>query len=146
MNRIRMLATVAALGIATTIGAAGTASAFSGHSGWNGQPVTQEQQAAAQEVFAEYNKRAAPLQQQLMAKRSELDAQYYGQKTDDARVQALFKEIADIESKLYAADTELRTKLVDKGLDTGGYGGYGMHSYGGGGMHHGSGRHGGHRW
>lgn len=143
MNRSKILTAALALGVAAIIGISGTAIAYPGnHMG--GQALTQEQQAAAQEVYADYARQTAPLKQQLMMKRAELDALYYGQNTDSGKAQALYKEIADIQSKLYTADAELRQKLAAKGVPMGGYGMHHGAGMGGGqGMYHGNGRHGG---
>lgn len=154
MNRSTIFGTALALGMAVIIGISGTAFAYpGGHRGAGA--MTQEQQAAAQEIYAEHDQKTAPLRQQLMAKRSELDALYYSQNTDSGKAQSLYKEIADIQARLFTANTDLRKKLSDKGIPVGNhgmrgmncggmYGGYGMHggSYGGGGR----GMHGGGHW
>jgi hypothetical protein len=142
MNRSKVLATAMTLGMALLIGTSGSAFAYPGNYGCGGQIMTQEQQAGAQEVFSEYNRQTAPLRQQQAAKRAELDSLYYGQNVDSGKVQTLYREIADIESKLFAANAELRKKLADRGIPSSGYGarhgcgmfggngGRGMHGYG----------------
>ena len=144
MNRSKVLTSAMALGMAMIIGASGSAFAYPGNHGWGGQQMTQEQQTALQEIYSEHNKQCAPLQRQLMAKRSELDALYYGQNADSGKVQGLHREIADIEAKLFTADAELRKKLNDKGLVSGGFAmHHGGEMFDGQGPHHGGGRNGG---
>ena len=149
MKRSTIFGTAMALGMAAIIGISSTASAYPGdhRGGWQG--MTQEQQAAAQEIYANYDQQTAPLRQQMMAKRAELDALYYGQNADSSKVQSLYKDIADIQAKLFTANTEMQKKLADKGISTGNYGmrrGGGMYCdgmNGGPGMMNGYGRHGG---
>lgn len=128
MNRLIFLAFGLVMGTALIVMTSGTAFSYPGHHGWRGQQLTQEQQTAAQEILTEHNKQCAPMLQQLMTKRSELDALYYGQSGDSNKMQELRKEIADIEGKLFTAEAELRKKLASAGI-SGGYGG----------MHHGCG-------
>lgn len=151
MKRLQMMTATLALGMAVILGAAGIASAYpGGHGyGWGNTGMNQEQQAAAQEIFAEHAKVVSPLHQQMMAKRAELEALSYGKNVDDAKIQSLYREIGDINAKLFKANSDLRAKLEAKGI-TGGFGGHGGHrggygGYGGGcggpgmGMHRGQG-------
>lgn len=146
MKRSHIITTTLALGMAVIIGMAGVASAYPGSHGWGNTAMNQEQQAAAQEIFAEHAKAVSPLHQQLMAKRAELEALSYGKNVDDAKAQALFREVADIKAKLFKANSDLRAKLEAKGI-AGGYGGHGGHrggngygwGCGGAGMHRGQG-------
>lgn len=134
MRRSKIFTTALALGIVTILGATGAAFAYPANHGAGA--LTQEQQAAAQELYANYSQATAALQQQLAAKRAELDALYYGQNADNGKAQALYREIADMEAKLFTAGRDLRSKLAEKGLSGGGYGshmGYaGGYGYGGG--------------
>jgi len=127
MKRIKMFAAALAVGAAILVGTGGTAMAYPGNH-WGGQGMNQEQQAAIQKEYADHYQAIAPLQQELMAKRSELEAMYYGNTVDNNKVQSLFKNIADLEAKLFTANTAFQKKLADKGIP---YGGYGM-GYGGG--------------
>lgn len=111
--------------------------------------MTQEQQAVAQEIYADHDKQTLPLRQQLMAKRAELNSLYYAEKSDSSKAQSLYREIADIQAKLYSANADLRKKLSDKGIAGGGFGMYhrggmnGCPGMNGGGMHGGHGMNGG---
>ncbi|CAK7041674.1 MAG: hypothetical protein DELT_02852 [Desulfovibrio sp.] len=148
MKKSRILTMLAAVGMVSILGFAGVANAnplWHGNSGWHGgggAGVTQEQQTALQQIYADYDKQAAPLQRQLQAKRAELEALYYGGNKDSSKVQTLFRETGDIEAKLFALNSELRTKLEAQGFS--GYGGQaGMNGYNYRGGH--GGGHGGHR-
>lgn len=149
MQSSKILTTAMALGVVAIIGLASGASAYPGNHGWGGQGMmTQEQQAAAQEIYGEYNKSTAPLRQELMAKRAELNTLYYGQNPDSAKTEALFQEIAKIEAKLFNAEAAVRAKLADKGIDCPGNGMHMGYAGNGGshhGMHRGHGGYGGHR-
>lgn len=105
-----------------------------------------------QEMYAEYDAKIRPLQEQLYNKRMELSSLYNAAAPDQAKVQPLVKEIADLQANLYNTRLELDAKYQatapyghgyrhgmggDMGMGMGGYG-RGM-----GGGHHGG--HGGHR-
>lgn len=143
MKRLQKMAATLVLGMAVIIGMAGVASAYHGGYGWGNSAMSQEQQAAAQEIFTEHAKIVSPLHQQMMAKRAELEALSYGKSADDAKVQVLFREMADIKAKLFKANSDLRAKLEAKGI-AGGFGGYGGHRGGGYGWGCGAGMHRGH--
>jgi hypothetical protein len=86
--------------------------------------ITQEQQAALQQIYADYEKQALPLQRQLRAKKAEIDALYYGGgdnskvQSGNSKVQSLFREIGDIEAKLFEAKSEFHSRLDAKGLSS----------------------------
>lgn len=146
MQRSKVFVSALALGIVAIMGASGMAFAYPLHHGAGAAALTQEQQAAAQELYTRYSQTVTPLQQQLMVKRAELNSLYYGQNADSGKTQALYRDIADIEAKLFTANKDFRNKLAEKGIPGAGYGphmGYaGGHGHGGG---HGMNReHGGH--
>lgn len=127
-------------GLLATAAFSGTAEAYRGNCGWGGAQLTPEQQTAAQEIYSQHDKAAGPLYQQLAAKRAELEAQRFAEKPDSGKVQGLFREIADIEARLFTINTEFRSRLSDKGIACpGGGGGYHNQGYGGyhGGRHNG---------
>jgi len=95
--------------------------------GYGYQSLTPEKQAAAQKIFANYQSQTVGLRQQLIVKRSELNALIYGDKPDDAKVQTLTKEISDLQAKLYTAQVALQRQLAKEDIPMmgGGYGGYG---------------------
>jgi zinc resistance-associated protein len=142
-----MLALVAVLGIAGVASAQGHTpspqehGANMGATGGHMQGLTPEKQAAAQKLHADHNAATAQLKQQLFAKQSELNAQLYGGATDDKKVQALTKEIGDLNTRLLEAQVTLKRQLAKEGIPAMGgmgmgMGGCGMMS-GGMGMHHG---------
>lgn len=145
MQRSKVFVSTLALGLVAIMGASGVAFAYPVHHNGGAPALTQEQQNAAQEVYTKYSEAVAPLQQQLMAKRAELDALYYGQNADSGKVQALYRDIADIEAKLFTAGKDLKNKFAEKGIPGAGYGthmGYaGGHGHGGHGMNRGNGGH-----
>ena len=121
-----MLALVAVLGLS------GVASAHGGNDGrGNGRMgghditagLTPEKQAAVQKLQADHLAATAPLRQQLIAKKSELNAQLYSNTPDDKKIQALTKEVCDLSNKLFEAKVNLRKQLVKEGvLASGGMG------------------------
>lgn len=111
---------------------------------------------AVRDAYDAYGQTVEPLRRDLSAKQAELDALYESGQRDDAKAQQLFKDMGEIEGKLFVAETELRDKLktaapaADGGVMTHHYGEFrhgepaprmGMRHGGG---HGGSMRHGGH--
>ena len=148
MKNFRLISTATAMAFAAFIGLTGVAGANPLYHNWMAPGLTQEQQAAMQQVYLDYEKQILPLQRQLEDKRVELDALYYGNSGDSGKAKTLLQEAADIEAKIFAANSEFRSKLEAKGV-AGFDGYYGMNTYGYGG-HRGWGGHhrgwGGHRW
>ena len=127
-------------GLLATAAFSGTAEAYRGNCGWGGgAQLSPEQQAAAQEIYTQHDKAAGPLYQQLAAKRAELEAQRYAEKPDSGKVQGLFREIADIEARLFTINSDFRSRLSEKGFPCPGWGGGYGHTQGYGGDH--GGRH-----
>lgn len=82
-----------------------------------------------QQAYNDYVNTIGPLRQQLQEKRFELANLYQSGQRDDAKVKQVFEEIADLQSKLFVAESDFEAKAEANGA---GYGqGYGM------GMHHG---------
>lgn len=113
--------------------------------------MTREEQAVVQPLFAEHEKAVYSLRESIRAKRAELDALYYSGSKDSAKVQAVYREMADLKAKLFMARLDLKAKLAEKGFtdfdlrggpDCGGP--RGRHGYGGYGGRHGGWRNGGH--
>ncbi|GFH62464.1 MAG: hypothetical protein ZNDK_0235 [Candidatus Desulfovibrio kirbyi] len=130
MNKRTLRLSIIALTMAALLGVAGMADAYGP---WGKNDMSPEQHAAMQEMYAESGKTIQPLQQQLYAKQAELDALYYKDTPlNDPAVQALKKEVNDLDAKLYAAHAELRAKMDAKGIPYGrGAGlGYGRHGRG----------------
>ena len=151
MKTIRMRTLTLALALAAVLGLAGMASAQGHMAGGPGMQgghmygLTPEKQAAAQKIYAEHGAATAQLRQQLFAKQSELNAQLYGGAADDKKVQALTKEIGDLNAKLLEAQVAMKRQLAKEGIPAMGMGmgmagGCGMMSggmMGSMGMHHG---------
>lgn len=75
-----------------------------------------EKQAAAQKIYADFNTKTATMRQQLAAKQYELNAQLYSATPDDKKVQALTKEIADLNAKIFEAQVALQNQLTKEGI------------------------------
>ena len=141
--KIRKNITCMTLALAMLLGMSSLASAQvmpdgMGDSGWiTGDTIlSPEKQAAVRNIYNEYYQSSAPLRQQLYARHSELNVQLYGGNTDDRRVQALTRDISDLNAKLFENQVNLRRRLVREGVPIGTYGHRGMM---GGGMHDGMG-------
>lgn len=149
MKLKNILSAALALGLFAAIGFGGTAEAFPGNRGYGyhgGGMMTQEQQSATREISLQHQQAVAPLYQELDSKRAELDALSYAKNPNSSQVQGLYKEIADLEAKLFSINADFRSKYAAQGVNyPAGYGrGYGYHQ-GGYGYHQGYGRHGGGR-
>lgn len=68
-----------------------------------------------QQAYTEYSNAVMPLRQQLREKRFALRDMYAGGQRDDAKAQRLFQEIAEIEGKLFAAESDFQTKTEAAG-------------------------------
>lgn len=117
------LVMVAILGLSTISHARG-----GNHIGYgNGGPaMSEERYTQMREMRMERFKAINPLQQELFAKQSELQALYYSSdKPDSAKTQALVKEIGEIKAKIYAIDADYDAKLNALGISNRGFGGRG---------------------
>lgn len=142
MKKPRLMTMLAVFGLVSVLGLSGIANANPLYHSGTSAAMTQEQQTALQQIYADYEKQAAPLQRQLQAKRAELDALYYNNNGDSSKAKTLFREISDLEAKLFAVDSDLRSKLEAKGISS--YGRNGGSGYAHGGGHGGRHRGGGH--
>ena len=104
--------------------------------GYGGGAVTQlspEKQAAFQKLHDAYAAKTAQLRADLGVKRAELNALVVAQNPDQAKIDALAKDIGDMQGKLLAERAAFRIQ-VNKEVGPIGWGGMG---YGGmGGFHH----------
>lgn len=125
--RKRIVGITLALALVASLGFSGLANAqmmgpgmMGGHGmgmmGGNMYGLPPEKQAAAQKIYAEHNAATAQFKQQLFAKQSELNLQLYGGATDDKKVQALTKEIGDLNAKLIEAQANLARQLAKEGI------------------------------
>jgi len=78
--------------------------------------ITPEKQATMQKLHEEYYTATADLQKQLFAKNAELDAQLYGDKTDDAKVEALTAEINALNAKIFTERIKLNKAMAKEGI------------------------------
>lgn len=131
-----------ALALALTLG--GTALAMN-HG--KAMTLTPEKQAVVEKAHADFTAATADLKRQIFAKESALDAELYGDKTDDKKVEALVGEINALHGKVYAEKVRLQRTLAKEGIMPGmghgmmgGKGGCPMMGGGmmGGGMQHGA--------
>ena len=123
MKITKITSTAMVLAFAAVLGFTGLADARP-HMGY--QNMSPEQYKAMQDTYAEFDKRVAPLRQQLYAKQTELNTLYgQGAPQNDSKVQALSKDIGNLDNQLYAAHTDLRGQLSDRGVPAYGGMGYG---------------------
>ena len=78
----------------------------------------------ARKLYEDFHNSTLATRQELLAKRRELDAQMYSSQSDEQKIQALAKEIADLRAKLYSARIALKNTLIKEGIPFGrrGYG------------------------
>ncbi len=84
-----------------------------------------EQQAIIDKAGDDFAAATKALKIQIFAKESELNAQLYGEKTDDKKVEALTAEINALHGKVYAEKVKMQRALAKEGIlpDTGKGGG-----------------------
>lgn len=78
--------------------------------------LSPEKQAAAQKIYADFNTKTATMRQQLTAKQYDMNAQLYSATPDDKKVQALTKDISDLNAKLFEAQVALQNQLTKEGI------------------------------
>lgn len=111
-----------ALMLAVSLGGVGSAEARWHRGGGPDVNYTPEQQAEMQAMWEEHYKQVEPLHRQMRAKQAELDQLYYSDSKDNAKVQKIFRDMADIKAKLYTVNNEYRAKCEAKGFRQGGMG------------------------
>ncbi|MDR1126288.1 MAG: hypothetical protein LBM64_09585 [Deltaproteobacteria bacterium] len=125
MSRTKIFSVTLALMLAVSLAGLNIAEARSWHRGGPDAAYTQEQSAEMKALWDEHYKQAQPLHRQLRAKQAELEQQYYIDGNDNARVQKIFRDMADIKAKLFTVNNDYRAKCEARGFG-GGYGlGYG---------------------
>ena len=104
--------------------------------------LTSEKQAVVSKAHDDFAAATADLKRRIFAKESALDAELYGDNTDDKKVEALVGEINTLNGKVYAEKVRLRKTLAKEGImpgmDHGMMGGKGGCQMMGGGMQHGA--------
>jgi zinc resistance-associated protein len=125
MKRTKLAVLMAALAVAAIMGFSAISYAWPGRHMGPPPGLTQEQHQQARQMRAEHFKAVNPLQQQLFAKQSELRALYYNDsKPSEAQVQGLIKEVAELQARIYAANSELQAQMSAQGIQRGwGHGG-----------------------
>ena len=129
MKTSRIASTTAALALVALLGTAGIVSAQPGNpAGPHMGPhmnMTTEQMNSLDSIHKEFGPKMQPLLQQKYGKQAEINALLYqGVKADDPRIQALQKDIKDVDGKLYQLDSAMRKQMQDKGVPY--MGGHGM--------------------
>jgi zinc resistance-associated protein len=102
--------------------------------------LTPEKQAVVDKAHDDFAAATADLKRQIFAKESALNAELYGDKTDDKKVEALVGEINALHGKVYAEKVRMQKVMAKEGVMPGmGHGmmGGGCPMMGGGGMKHG---------
>lgn len=121
MKTSKIASTTAALALVALLGTAGIASAQPGNpAGPHMGPhmnLTTEQMNSLDSIHKEFGPKMQPLLQQKYGKQAEINALLYqGVKADDPRIQALQKDIKDVDGKLYQLDASMRKQMQDKGV------------------------------
>jgi zinc resistance-associated protein len=75
-----------------------------------------EKHAAMQKIHADFNAATADLNKQLFAKESELNAELYADKPDDKKVDALTKEIGELNARIYAERVKMHKAMAREGI------------------------------
>ncbi len=123
MNKTIFTTAATALAFAFMLGISGPAAAHM----MGQQNMSPEQYKAMQDTYTDFGKKIEPLRQQLFAKQAELNDLYAkGTPQSDAGVQALLKDLGDLDAKMYAARADLRGQLIAKGVPMNAGMGHGM--------------------
>ena len=106
-----------------------------------GADLTPEKQAVVDKAHDDFAAATADLKRQIFAKESALNAELYGDKTDDKKVEALVGEINALNGKIYAEKVKMLKVMANEGvmpgMGHGMMGGGGCPMMSGGGMKHG---------
>ncbi len=106
------IATILTLAFVTAF--AGLASA-QGMMGGMGN-MTPEKHATMQKMHEDFATATADLKKQVFAKESELNAELYGEKVDDKKVEALTSEINALNAKIYAEQVKMHKQMAKEGI------------------------------
>ncbi|WMW66330.1 periplasmic heavy metal sensor [Nitratidesulfovibrio liaohensis] len=122
MKRTLMIALTAAclmvFGLSTGAIAQGMGHMGMGMMGGGGYQLSPEKQAAVQKIYQDQGQMVMNLNQQLMVKQYELNAQLASPNPDERRTQALSKEIADLNGKRLEAQLSFQKQLAKEGVPT----------------------------
>ena len=78
--------------------------------------LSPEKQAAVEKAHDEFAAATADLKKQIFAKESALNAEIFGEKTDEKKVASLVSEINELNSKVYAEQVKLHKKMAQEGI------------------------------
>lgn len=116
-NALALILTLAVLATFTGLASAqGHGMRGQGMMGGGMNTLTPEQQTAMQKLHAEHTAATAELRKQIFAKESELNALLYADKTDNAKIDALTKDIGVLHAELYTDQVALRKQLAKEGI------------------------------
>lgn len=136
---LAMVSIMAVSGVAQARGPMGGGSGFGGPMA-GGPALTQEQQAKAQQIYADQYAAMSSVRQEMITKQAELRVQMVSATPDTAKIETLSKEIGALRGKMLASRTDMVAKLTKEGIPTGGMraagmgggrGGHGGHGRGG---------------
>jgi zinc resistance-associated protein len=102
------------LALALLVAFAGAASA-QGHGKKMGA-LSPEKQAVVEKAHEEFDTATADLKKQVFAKESALNAEIYGEKTDEKKVEELVLEINALNAKIYSEQVKLSKKMAQEGI------------------------------
>jgi len=106
-----------------------------------GADLTPEKQAVVDKAHDDFAAATADLKRLIFAKESALNAELYGEKADDKKVEALIGEINALNGKIYAEKVKMQKIMAKEGvmpgMGHGMMGGGGCPMMSGGGMKHG---------
>lgn len=92
---------------------AGTASAMNHGKGASLNP---EQQTVVDKAHDDFTTATADIKRQIFAKESALNAELYGDKADDKKVEALVTEINALHGKIYAEKVKMQKVMAKEGV------------------------------
>jgi zinc resistance-associated protein len=101
------------LALALFLAFAGTALAMN-HG--KGADLTPEKQAVVDKAHDDFAAATADLKRLIFAKESALNAELYGEKTDDKKVEALVEEINALHGKIYAEKVKMQKIMAKEGV------------------------------
>lgn len=101
------------LALALCLAFAGTALAMN-HG--KGADLAPEKQAMVDKAHDDFAAATADLKRQIFAKESALNAELYGEKTDDKKVDALVAEINALNGKIYAEKVKMSKVMAKEGI------------------------------
>lgn len=84
--------------------------------------LTPEQMETVNKAHDEYSAATKDLRKELFARQSELNAQIYAEKPDQARIDTLVKDISALNGQIFAAQVKVQMILAQEGILPQGHG------------------------